>query len=74
MGLLLTANSLPFPIFQLFCPPTSRTHTINRGPVRIFNGGTFAVTRQLMRSNPHANGKVAVLNLATDQQPDGGWS
>jgi uncharacterized protein (TIGR02452 family) len=48
--------------------------SLDRAPVRILNGDTFTITRQLMRSNPYANGKVAVLNLASDQQPAGGWS
>ena len=45
---------------------------LTRAPIRILNSDTFAVTHQLLRNNPDANSKVAVLNLASDQQPAGG--
>ncbi|KAF5376198.1 hypothetical protein D9757_009324 [Collybiopsis confluens] len=42
--------------------------------VEVINGDTFLVARELMDAAvDDANGRVAVLNLASDQHPGGGW-
>ncbi|KAK7037395.1 hypothetical protein VNI00_011145 [Paramarasmius palmivorus] len=44
-------------------------------PVDLVTSDTFAATRDLIERYPDAaNGKVAVLNLASDELPGGGWN
>jgi len=46
----------------------------SREPVRIINGDSFTVARSIMDEFPEeSKGKVAVLNLASDEMPGGGW-
>ena len=47
---------------------------LTRVPIRVLNGDTFTITRQVMQDKPDITGKVAVLNLASDQRPGGGWN
>lgn len=54
-------------------PSDTSFPNLTRTPVRIINGDTFTVTRQLMQNNLDADGSIAVLNLASDQLPAGGW-
>ena len=42
--------------------------------VRVLNGDTFAITRQIIHENPKANGNIAVLNLASGESPAGRWN
>ncbi|KIK66649.1 hypothetical protein GYMLUDRAFT_37800 [Collybiopsis luxurians FD-317 M1] len=45
-----------------------------RMPVEVFNGDTFVIARELMdAAGEDAKGKTAVLNLASDEHPGGGW-
>lgn len=39
--------------------------------VKIINADSFTTAREIMQHEPGA--KVAVLNLASDEQPGGGW-
>jgi uncharacterized protein (TIGR02452 family) len=41
-------------------------------PVEVHNSDAFALARTLS-SQSESNGKIGVLNLASDQQPGGGW-
>jgi hypothetical protein len=58
---------------QSICPGHDTT------AVRVVNGDSFAVARDLARKTASENhdsqmqGKIAVLNLASDQLPGGGW-
>ena len=47
-------------------------HTRKR--VRVLNGDTFDITRQLVHDNLDARGNTAVLNLASGRSPAGGWN
>jgi uncharacterized protein (TIGR02452 family) len=55
-------------------PPLSKSHptypnlTLKK-PIEIYNSDTFALARTLEPNN----GKVGVLNLASDEEPGGGW-
>ncbi|KIK66650.1 hypothetical protein GYMLUDRAFT_909453 [Collybiopsis luxurians FD-317 M1] len=43
-------------------------------PVEVFNGDTFVITRGLMDAvGNDAKGKTAILSLASDRYPGGGW-
>ncbi|KAF8827321.1 hypothetical protein HHX47_DHR5000506 [Lentinula edodes] len=43
-------------------------------PVSVVNSDSFTIARRLISDDPHnATGKMAVLNLASDQRPGGGW-
>lgn len=42
-------------------------------PVKVIDSDTFAAARSLLASDPAQNGRVAVLNLASDEEPGGGW-
>ncbi|KAJ3836139.1 hypothetical protein EV361DRAFT_796649 [Lentinula raphanica] len=43
-------------------------------PVLIVNSDSFTLARQLIDEDPeNATGKMAVLNLASDEKPGGGW-
>lgn len=54
-------------------PPlqASSSPRLTRGPIRVLNTDSFAAARSLLSSNPHT--RVAVLNLASDEHPGGGW-
>ena len=54
-------------------PSDASFPNLARNPVRILNGDTFAVTRELVLNNSDTTGKTAVLNLASDQRPACGW-
>ncbi|KAF8998107.1 hypothetical protein BDQ17DRAFT_1247929 [Cyathus striatus] len=41
--------------------------------VTVVNSDAFTAARNIMRENPNATGKTAVLNLASDEIPGGGW-
>jgi hypothetical protein len=41
--------------------------------MRIVNSDSFTVARAMARSTPDATDKIAVLNLASDMLPGGGW-
>ncbi|KAJ3996155.1 hypothetical protein F5050DRAFT_1808013 [Lentinula boryana] len=43
-------------------------------PLLIINSDSFTVARNLIEEDPdNATGRIAVLNLASDQRPGGGW-
>lgn len=44
-----------------------------QSPIAILNSDTLSAARSLLTSSPRLHGKVAVLNLANDQEPGGGW-
>jgi uncharacterized protein (TIGR02452 family) len=54
-------------------PPLTKAHpaypNLTEKPVRIYNNDAFALARTLAPTV----GKVGVLNLASDQEPGGGW-
>jgi len=41
--------------------------------IQVVNADSFTLARQLIKDIPGAKGKVAVLNLASDAHPGGGW-
>lgn len=41
--------------------------------VEILDSDSFAAARSLLASDPAKRGRVAVLNLASDEEPGGGW-
>lgn len=41
--------------------------------VTVVNSDSFTAARDIMREAPEAFGKTAVLNLASDEEPGGGW-
>ncbi|KIK62243.1 hypothetical protein GYMLUDRAFT_165051 [Collybiopsis luxurians FD-317 M1] len=55
--------------------PSERPYIdLKRTSVEVFNGDTLVIARRLMETvGEHAEGKTAVLNLASDQYPGGGW-
>ncbi|KAF1346561.1 hypothetical protein BDV97DRAFT_371147 [Delphinella strobiligena] len=42
-------------------------------PIKVIDSDTFAAARSLLASDPVQHGRVAVLNLASDEEPGGGW-
>ncbi|KAG6872637.1 hypothetical protein C0995_008068 [Termitomyces sp. Mi166 len=65
-SVFLNLDQLP-PLNASSCPnfPTPE--------IRIVNSDTFAAARDLVRRDADALGKTAVLNLASDESPGGGW-
>ncbi|KAF9068145.1 hypothetical protein BDP27DRAFT_1448604 [Rhodocollybia butyracea] len=56
-------------------PPVAVVDTDSPNPVSIIDLDAFSVARQLMDEFPeHAIGNTAVLNLASDIEPGGGWN
>lgn len=53
--------------------PLPSTENKTKYPVEIINGDSFAVARRLLDEHPDAKGSIAVLNLASDEEPGGGW-
>ncbi len=47
---------------------------LSRRPIRVLNGDTFAIARQLIHESARTNGKIAVLNLASGESTSGGWN
>lgn len=43
-------------------------------PIRVVNCDSFALARSIMNRTDAARGKTAVLNLASDLEPAGGWT
>ena len=41
--------------------------------IKVIDSDTFACARSLVASSPELRGKLAVLNLASDEEPGGGW-
>ena len=44
-----------------------------RSLVEVVNSDAFTLARRLLSEIPEAKGKTAVLNLASDEHPAGGW-
>ncbi|KAJ9619912.1 hypothetical protein H2203_008186 [Taxawa tesnikishii (nom. ined.)] len=42
-------------------------------PVKIIDSDAFAAARALLETDPARSGRIAVLNLASDEEPGGGW-
>lgn len=42
-------------------------------PIQVIDSDTFACARSKLSSDPEFRNKVAVLNLASDEEPGGGW-
>ncbi|THW19558.1 hypothetical protein D6D24_02788 [Aureobasidium pullulans] len=42
-------------------------------PKQVIDSDTFACARSILSSDPEFRDKVAVLNLASDEEPGGGW-
>ncbi|KAJ7261900.1 hypothetical protein C8J57DRAFT_1450840 [Mycena rebaudengoi] len=42
--------------------------------ISVINSDSFTAARDIISRNPEAKGKTAVLNLASDAQPAGGWT
>lgn len=42
-------------------------------PPRVVDADTLSATRSLLTSTPYLRNQIAVLNLANDQEPGGGW-
>ncbi|KAH8105984.1 hypothetical protein BXZ70DRAFT_1004276 [Cristinia sonorae] len=61
-------------------PPLPKEKCPNHPPtkIRVLNTDSFTAARNIMRNaveaGDNADGKVAVLNLASDLQPGGGWA
>ena len=59
------------------CPALDRSSRLQplHGPSRVtvINTDTFTAARAIIRRDPAAARKVAVLNLASDECPGGGW-
>lgn len=62
----LTEKDLPA-LDPSLCPGFSPSE------VRVINSDSFTVARGIIKEDPSANGKVSVLNLASDEEPGGGW-
>ncbi len=54
-------------------PALSPLETTIKYPVEVVNDDSFATARNLMDEHPDAIGRIAVLNLASDEEPGGGW-
>lgn len=54
-------------------PPLSSLKPTIKYPVEVVNDDSFATARKLMDEHPDAIGGVTVLNLASDEEPGGGW-
>ncbi|KDQ51091.1 hypothetical protein JAAARDRAFT_185601 [Jaapia argillacea MUCL 33604] len=57
-------------------PPLDSSACPNHPPstIRVINSDSFTAARAILREHPEAKGKVAVLNLASDEERGGGWA
>jgi uncharacterized protein (TIGR02452 family) len=46
---------------------------LSLGNIEVVDSDTFACARSLVAASPDLCGKLAVLNLASDEEPGGGW-
>jgi uncharacterized protein (TIGR02452 family) len=46
---------------------------LSLGIIEVIDSDTFACARSLVAASPELRGKLAVLNLASDEEPGGGW-
>ncbi|KAI0091575.1 hypothetical protein BDY19DRAFT_1066984 [Irpex rosettiformis] len=53
-------------------PPPNADSTLVR--VKVVNSDSFTAARNIMKEFPKAHGGTAVLNLASDAEPAGGWA
>jgi uncharacterized protein (TIGR02452 family) len=72
----IPGGSLTSRFIQSQLPPLTKEDLkypgVSRHPIEIHNSDAFALARTLS-SQSQFNGKIGVLNLASDQQPGGGW-
>lgn len=55
-------------------PPLNASKQLGEGRlVLVINSDSFTAARKLFDEHPDAKGSVAVLNLASDEEPAGGW-
>jgi len=62
------ADQLP-PLDPAKCPNTDHVPV----DVEILKSDSFTAARNIMKDDTEALGKIAVLNLASNSQPGGGW-
>jgi hypothetical protein len=63
------SRQLP-PLDQKKCPAPDAPKTA----VEVLNADAFTAARNIVGAQAEAMGKVAVLNLASDKYPGGGWT
>ncbi len=56
-------------------PPLDQSKCPHFPPAKVVvvNSDSFLAAREIIRRSPSAKGKTAVLNLASDELPGGGW-
>ncbi|GLB43317.1 putative uncharacterized protein conserved in bacteria (DUF2263) [Lyophyllum shimeji] len=56
-------------------PPLDASASPNFPPagITVVNSDSFSAARKIIREHPEAHGRTAVLNLASDELPGGGW-
>jgi hypothetical protein len=65
-SMFLTADQLP--ALDVSNSPKHSSYKI-----RVVNADSFTAACDIMKLDPQARGKTAVLNLASDEVPGGGW-
>jgi hypothetical protein len=63
------AEQLP-PLDSAKCPNPDHVPV----PVEVLDSDSFTAARNIMKNDSEAIGKMAVLNLASDAEPGGGWA
>ena len=63
--------TLLHPHHALTTPPT-RDNNLPSTTIRVIDGDTYTVAQQLLLDDPSRQGKLSVLNMASDRHPGGG--
>ncbi|KAI4760535.1 hypothetical protein E4T52_07553 [Aureobasidium sp. EXF-3400] len=72
-GASLSSTFIDLTIYPELSPLDPLFPDLSLSTIKVIDSDTFACARAMLATSPNLRGKVAVLNLASDEEPGGGW-
>jgi uncharacterized protein (TIGR02452 family) len=72
-GATLSSSLIEATTYPPLSPSDPSFPGLSPGNIEVIDSDTFAYCRSLLATSPELQGKLAVLNLASDEEPGGGW-
>ncbi|KEQ69497.1 hypothetical protein M436DRAFT_56092 [Aureobasidium namibiae CBS 147.97] len=72
-GASLSSSSIDLTTYPELSPMDPSFPDLSLNNVEVIDSDAFACARAMIAASPDLRGKIAVLNLASDEEPGGGW-
>ena len=72
-GASLSSSLIDLTTYPELSPLDPSFPDLSLNTVSVVDSDTFACARDILAASPNLKGKIAVLNLASDEEPGGGW-